>query len=92
MPQFWKWPKFWIGLFLLLWLAYLLNGNLTQRINLWIVPFFLHPVVSVSAVIFGSMLLGCMLTLLVQLNWRKRASKYAEASAAAAASSSKTVA
>jgi hypothetical protein len=92
MPQFWKWPKFWIGLVLLLWLAYLLNGNLTQRVNLWIVPFFVHPVVTVSAIIFGSMVLGSVLTLLIQFTWWRRASKYAEASAAAAASSNKTVA
>jgi uncharacterized integral membrane protein len=92
MPQFWKWPKFWVGLILLLWLAHLLNGNLGQQVNLGIVPFFKPWAVSLSAVIFGSMILGCVLTLLVQFTWRRRASKYAEASAAAAASSSKTVA
>jgi len=92
MPQFWKWPKFWIGLILFLWLVYLLSGNLEQRVNLWIVPLFIHPVVTVSSIIFGAMILGSFLTLLVQFTWRRRASKYAEASAAAAASSNKTVA
>src|SRR5207249_9187254 len=57
MPQFWKWPKFWVGLILLLWLAHLLNGNLGQQVNLGIVPFFKPWAVSLSAVIFGSMIL-----------------------------------
>jgi hypothetical protein len=94
MPQFWKWPKFWIGLILILWLIYLLSGNLEQSVTLFLVPLFVHPTVRVSTIVFGSMILGCALTLLIQFAWFRRASKYAAASTAEPPpeSSSKTVA
>lgn len=80
MPRFWRWPRFWVALILLAWLIYLLSGNLNESVTLFIVPLFVHPVVRLSAVIFGSAILGCLLTLLLQFSWRRRASKYAAAS------------
>jgi hypothetical protein len=92
MLEFWKRPKFWIGLVVILWLAYILSANLEQSVTIFFIPFLLQPIVRVSAVVGASMLAGCLLTLLVQFSWRRRASKYAAASVAAAESSSNTVA
>lgn len=94
MPRFWTWPRFWIGIILILWLIYLLSGNLNESVTLFIVPIFVHPVVRLSGVILGSAILGCVITLLLQFSWRRRASKYAAASRAAPPpqSSSNTVA
>jgi len=92
MPKFWKWPRFWIALILILWLGYVLSRNLESTVTLKVVPWLIHPVVRLSWIIFGSGLLGAVLTLLIQFEMRRRSSKYASASAAAAASSSNTAA
>jgi hypothetical protein len=92
MPKFWKWPRFWIGLLLILWLGYILSGNLETAVTLWVVPLWVHPVVRLSWIIFGSAVFGAGLTLLIQFAMRRRSSKYASASAAAPASSSNTAA
>ena len=92
MPKFWKWPRFWAGLILILWVGYVLNGNLTNRVTLWVIPLWLHPTVPLSAIVLGSALFGSFLTLLIQFAMRRRSSKYASASAAAPASSSNTAA
>ena len=92
MPKFWKWPRFWIGLILVFWLVYILNGNLETAVTLWLVPLWVHPIVRLSWIIFGSAILGAVLTLLIQFEMRRRSSKYASASAAATASSSNTAA
>ena len=90
--KFWKWPKFWIGLVIILWLVYVISANLDQSVTIFIVPFLVQPIVRVSAIVAGSIITGCILTLLVQFAWRRRASKYAAASVAAAGSSTSTVA
>jgi hypothetical protein len=93
MPKFWKWPRFWIDAILVLWLIYVLNGNLETAVTLWILPLWFHPVVRLSWIIFGSAVFGAALTLLIQFELRRRrSSKYASASAAAPASSSNTAA
>ena len=92
MPKFWKWPRFWIGLIVILWLAYILSGNLETAVTIWVVPFLVHPMVRLSWIIFASAILGALLTLLIQFEMRRRSSKYASASAAAPASSSNTAA
>jgi hypothetical protein len=92
MPKFWKWPRFWIGLIVVLWLGYILTGNLETAVTLWIVPLWVHPVVQLSWIIFGSAVLGAVLTLLVQFAVRRRSSKYASATVAAPVSSSNTAA
>jgi hypothetical protein len=92
MLEFWKSPKFWIGLIIILWLAYVLSANLEQSVTIFFVPFFVQPIVRVSSLVGASMIAGCVLTLLVQWAWRRRASKYAAASVAAAESSNNTVA
>jgi hypothetical protein len=92
MPKFWKWPRFWIGLIVILWLVYILSWNLATPVYISLVPFLVHPLVRLSWIIFASAILGAGLTLLVQFELRRRSSKYASASAAAAASSSNTAA
>jgi uncharacterized integral membrane protein len=92
MPKFWKSPRFWIALVLLLWLIYVLNGNLETAVTLWLIPLWVHPMVHLSWVILGSVIFGAVLTLLIQFAMRRRSSKYASVSAAAAESSSSTVA
>lgn len=92
IPKFWKSPRFWIVLILLLWLVYVLNGNLETAVTLWLIPFWLHPMVHLSWVILGSGIFGALLTLLIQFAMRRRSSKYASASAAAPVSSSNTAA
>ena len=92
MPKFWKWPRFWIALVLILWLVYVLNGNLETAVTLWLIPLWVHPMVHLSWVILGSAIFGSGLTLLIQFAMRRRSSKYASVSAAAAESSSNTAA
>ncbi len=92
MPKFWKWPRFWFVLTLVLWLVFILSSNFHTPVELWIIPFWLHPSVSLSAIIFVSAIFGCGLTLLIQFAMRWRSSKYASLSAAAPPSSSNTAA
>ena len=91
MFQFWKSPKFWVSAIVILWLLYLIDGNLEQPVELYIIP-FLHRTVRVATVIAASAIVGSILTIVVQFSLRRRASKNASVSAAAAASSTKTVA
>jgi hypothetical protein len=92
MLQFWKSPQFWITAIVILWLLYLIDGNLEQPVELYIIPHFLHRTVRVASVMAGSAVIGSILTIVIQVAWRRRASKNASVSTAAAASSSKTVA
>ncbi len=92
MPKFWRWPRFWIVLILVVWMGYILNGNFETAVTLWVVPLWVHPMVRLSWIIFGSAILGAVLTLLIQFAMRRRSSKYASASAAASTSSSNTAA
>ena len=92
MPRFWKSPKFWIATVIILWLFYLIDGNLEQPVELYIIPHFFHRTLRVGTVMAGAAVVGSLLTILIQLAWRRRASKNASVSAAAAASSTKTVA
>ena len=91
MPEFWKNPKFWISVIVILWLVYLIDGNLEQPVELYIVPHFFHRTVRLGAVMAGSGILGAILTVVIQTSWRRRASRKASVSAAAAESSAKTV-
>jgi uncharacterized integral membrane protein len=92
IPKFWKSPRFWVVLILLLWLVYVLNGNLETAVTLWLIPLWVHPMVHLSWVILGSAIFGALLTLLIQFAMRRRSSKYASASEAASVSSSNTAA
>jgi uncharacterized integral membrane protein len=92
MREFWKRPKFWIGVIVFLWLVYLFDANLNQPVELFVVPLFLHRTLPVAAVILAAGMLGCFLTLLIQFSWRRRSSKKTLSSAAPPPSSSKTVA
>ena len=92
MAQFWKSPKFWISAIVILWIFYLIDGNLEQPVELYIIPHFLHRTVRVATVMAASAVVGSILTIVIQFAWRRRASKNASVSTAVASSSSKTVA
>jgi len=94
MREFWKRPKFWIGLIIILWVAYIVYANFQlSPVEIRLIPFFATLQLKISAIIIGSAVVGCAATLGVQFFWRRRASSKAGLQAsAAAASSSKTVA
>ncbi|MGO9265267.1 MAG: hypothetical protein ACLQBA_10350 [Candidatus Binataceae bacterium] len=92
MTEFWKRPKFWIGAIIILWLGYLLTANLTQPVEIYIVPHFVHRTVTAAALMIVAAIIGCLLTLYIQFTWRNRSSKNAVASPATPVSSSSTVA
>ena len=93
MFEFWKQPKFWLAAILVLWLAYIIGSNLEQVITIHVVPWLLQPTLKVSTVVILSVILGALLTIGIQLMWRKgRSSKNASQSTAASGASSSTVA
>lgn len=93
MREFWKRPKFWVALIIVLWLAYIIyNAFQIPAVSIHLIP-FVPLSVNVSYLILGSGIIGCVLTLVIQALWRRRrASKNASQSAAAPAASSNTAA
>jgi hypothetical protein len=87
MTEFWKRPKFWIGAILILWIGYLLTANLSETLNIFIIPRLLHPQISVAYVMIVAAIVGSLLTLFIQYTWRKRSSKNAASSATVSSSS-----
>lgn len=83
MPKFLKSPRFIIGVIVALWLAYVIYANF----QLAPIEISLLPSVTVefrvSAIIIGAAIFGALVTLAVQLLWRRRSSKNASTSAAA---------
>ena len=93
MLEFWKRPKFWAALILVLWIAYILNETYQiTPVTLRLVPWFVTLQVNISAIVIVSAAAGCILTLIIQFYWRRRSSKNASVSTAAAATSSNPVA
>jgi hypothetical protein len=93
MFEFWKRPKFWAALILVLWIAYILDETYQiPPVTLRLVPWFVTLQVNVSAIVIVSAVAGCILTLVIQFYWRRRSSKNASVSTAAAATSSSPVA
>jgi uncharacterized integral membrane protein len=94
MSEFWKRPKFWIGFVLILWLAYIMYQNFQLApVELRLIPFFATLQLRVSAIIIGSAISGCILTLGLQFLWRRAgSSKNAAQSAAPSDPSSSTTA
>lgn len=93
MIDFWKRPKFWGALILILWLAYVLWANVQIIFPIYLVPFLIVPHTTLPAIIVASAILGSVLTLVIEFYWRRwRSSKNAAASAAASATSNRTVA
>jgi hypothetical protein len=94
MLDFWKRPKFWVGLVLIAWVAYIMYENFQlSPVEIRLIPFFATLQLQVSAIIVGSAIVGSVATLAAQFLWRRRASsKNGAQSTAAPASSSKTVA
>ncbi len=93
MFEFWKRPKFWAALILVLWIAYILNETYQiPPVTLRLVPWFVTLQVNVSAIVIVSAVAGFILTLVIQFYWRRRSSKNASVSTAAAATSSSPVA
>jgi uncharacterized integral membrane protein len=93
MLDFWKRPKFWAALILVLWIVYIVYGTYQiSPVTVRLVPWFVTLQVNVSAIVIVSVVAGCILTLVIQFYWRRRSSKNASVSTAAAATSSRTVA
>ncbi len=94
MPAFWKRPKFWVAAIIIAWLLYVIWANFQLNpVEIHLIPWFVKLELKVSAIIIGSAIVGCILTLVIQFLWRKgRSSKNAAESAAASAVSNKTVA
>jgi hypothetical protein len=92
MTEFWKRPKFWIGAIIILWLGYLLTANLSEPVEVYLIPYFVHRTVPAASVMIVAALVGCVLTLVIQYFWRKRSAKNTVSSATAPLSSSSTVA
>ena len=92
--EFWKWPRFWIGAVVVLWLAYIIYANSQLApVEIRIIPWFVKLQLRVAAVIVGGAILGSLLTLAIQFLWRRRgSSKNGAVSAPAAPVSSSTVA
>jgi hypothetical protein len=93
MPEFWKRPKFWTGFILVAWLAYIVYENFRLApVELHLIPFVATLQLRVSAIIIAAAIGGSLLTVGIQLMWRRRASNKGSVSATAPVSSSKTVA
>ncbi len=92
-PAFVKNPKFIGGVIVVLWVAYVVywNYRLTP-IYIQLFPFLKPAQLSVSSVIIGAALFGCLATIAVQFLWRRGRSKNGSAASTAAADSNKTVA
>lgn len=92
-PAFVKNPKFIGGTIVVLWVAYVVYRNYRLNpIDIQLLPFLKPAQLSVSSVIIGAALFGCLATLAVQLLWRRGRSKNGSAASSATADSSKTVA
>jgi hypothetical protein len=85
MPEFVKNPKFILGAIVTLWLASVLYENFQlDPIQIKLLPFFSFATlqIKVSAVIIGAMIVGSLITLVVQRVWRRmRSSKNGSQSA-----------
>jgi hypothetical protein len=93
MTQFWKRPKFWVNLVLIVWLAYLIGSNIGLSVPLHLVPLLAIVTVQVSTIIALSILFGVVGMLWVQFLWRRwRSSNQAPQSTAAPGSSRSTAA
>jgi len=92
MLEFWKNPKLWVSVIVILWIFYLVDDNLDQSVELYVIPHFFHRPIRVGTLMAASAIVGSILTLVAQLFWRRRSSKKASVSTAAPVSSSNTVA
>ncbi|HVA40375.1 MAG TPA: hypothetical protein VNF49_06905 [Candidatus Binataceae bacterium] len=92
-PAFVKNPKFIGGTIVVLWVAYVVYWNYRLNpIDIQLLPVLKPAQLSVSSVIIGAALFGCLATLAVQLLWRRGRSKNGSAASTAPADSSNTVA
>jgi uncharacterized integral membrane protein len=84
MPSFVKNPKFIGGAIIVLWLAYVIYANFQLApIQIKLLPFVAYLQFRVSAVIMAAAIFGALVTLAIQLLWKRRSSKNASTSAAA---------
>ena len=92
-PAFVKNPKFIGGAIVILWVVYVIYGNYQLNpIDFHLFPLLKPAQISVSLVIIGAALFGCLSTLAVQFLWRRGRSKNGSVASTAPADSSKTVA
>jgi hypothetical protein len=92
-PAFVKNPKFIGATIIVLWVAYVVYWNYRlEPINIQLFPFIKPAQLSVSSVIIGAALFGCLATLAIQFFWRRGGSNNGALSSTASADSTKTVA
>ena len=71
-PAFVKNPKFIGGTIIVLWVAYVVYWNYRlEPIDIQLFPFIKPAQLSVSSVIIGAALFGCLATLAIQFFWRR---------------------
>ena len=92
-PAFVKNPRFIGGTIVVLWVAYVVYWNYRLNpIDIQLFPFLKPAQLSVSSVIIGAAIFGCLGTLAIQFLWRRGRSKNGSTASSAPAPSSKTVA
>jgi hypothetical protein len=92
-PAFVKNPKFIGGAIVVLWVTYVVYWNFRlEPISIQLVPVMKPELLSVSSVIIGAGVFGCIATLVTQFLWRRGRSKNGSVASSAPATSSKTVA
>jgi len=91
-PAFIKNPKFIGGTIVVLWVAYIVYWNYRLNpIDIQLLPFLKPAQLSVSSVIIGATLFGCLATITVQFFWRRGRSKNGSDASTASAASTKPV-
>jgi hypothetical protein len=92
-PAFAKNPKVIGAVIVVLWLAYVIYWNYRlDPIRIQLFPFIKPAQLSVSSVIIGAAIFGCVATLIVQVLWRRGRSKNGSVAATVPVDSNKTVA
>jgi hypothetical protein len=92
-PAFVKNPKFIGGTIVVLWVAYVVYWNYRLNpIDIQLFPLLKPAQLSVSSVIIGAALFGCLATIAIQFLWRRGDSKNGSVASTAPPDSTKTVA
>ncbi len=72
MPAFAKSPKFIIGTLVVLWVAYIIYANFQPKtVDFYLLPFGVIIQFKLSSVIIGASIFGVLVTLIIQLMWRR---------------------
>jgi hypothetical protein len=92
-PAFVKNPKFIGGAIVVLWVTYVVYWNYRlEPISIQLFPVMKPELLSVSSVIIGAAVFGCVATLAIQFLWRRGRSKNGSAASSTPPANNKTVA